>query len=533
LPPTSSHPAKHSSITYRYHEQTKHSYASVRIAARPLDWSNKPYPFKYYVSGEKIILPRGPAKPSADTLESLTCSRVGKARRALSMEDVATLLFFTGGVSRIKRYGRYVIPFRVTPATGALHSTEIYMAARGVEGLPEGLYHFDPGEFLLTTLRKGVYHGLIAEAVADEAVAKAQLIILLTSVGWRNAWKYGERSYRHWFWDGGAVVANAASVACAMGLEYRVYSGFADEAICKLLAIDGISEAPIALLTLGEHEPAEYTEPHKNLSVEVMAKAAPLLWKPAVLRLIEETHRATTLASPQNVERWRESVASVERRKSFIRGEPIPSPPPVARSLPLGETILIRGSTRRFARRDVGANQLYTILLHGFGPLYCDFLASPDYTLLYPFLIINSVDGLPSGAYRYDPQERRLYLLRKGEFREVAYYLCLEQELARDASAVIFIMMDLEEVFRKCGERGYRAAQLEGGIRLGRIYLAAYSLGLGATGLTFYDDDCVEFFAPASEGLEMSTTVALGHPAYKARPGEVYTPALKHPALTL
>jgi len=110
LPPISTHPVKHSSITYRYHEQTKHSYASVRVAARPLDWSNKPYPFKYYVSGEKIILPRVPATPSADTLESLTCSRGGKARRALSMEDVATLLFFTGGVSRIKRYGRYVIP---------------------------------------------------------------------------------------------------------------------------------------------------------------------------------------------------------------------------------------------------------------------------------------------------------------------------------------------------------------------------------------------------------------------------------------
>jgi nitroreductase len=91
-----------------------------------------------------------------------------------------------------------------------------------------------------------------------------------------------------------------------------------------------------------------------------------------------------------------------------------------------------------------------------------------------------------------------------------AGHLCFEQALGADASAVVFFMADLERVFRRFGNRGYRAAQLEAGILGGKMYLCAHSLGLGASGLTFYDDDVTDFFSPHSEGKGPMFVVALG-----------------------
>jgi hypothetical protein len=100
-------------------------------------------------------------------------------------------------------------------------------------------------------------------------------------------------------------------------------------------------------------------------------------------------------------------------------------------------------------------------------------------------------------------------------------YLSLGQPLFGDASVAFFLMTRLRDVLRSLGNRGYRAAQLEGGIVAGKIYLSAYSLGLGASGSTFYDDAVTEFFSPHSKEKSTMIAVGLGVPAYKARPGRV------------
>jgi nitroreductase len=110
--------------------------------------------------------------------------------------------------------------------------------------------------------------------------------------------------------------------------------------------------------------------------------------------------------------------------------------------------------------------------------------------------------------------------LKEGDFRSEAGYLGLEQELPADASVAVFFLADLEAIFRRFGNRGYRAIQLEAGIIGGKLYLAAYALHLGATGLTFYDDDVVTFFSPHAEGKSAVFLVALGK---SARRNEVST----------
>jgi len=89
----------------------------------------------------------------------------------------------------------------------------------------------------------------------------------------------------------------------------------------------------------------------------------------------------------------------------------------------------------------------------------------------------------------------------------------LEQELPADAAVDIFFLADLRPILERFGNRGYRAVQLEAGIIGGKLYLGAYAQGLGATGLTFYDDDVVGFFSPHAEGKSAIFLVAVGHSA--------------------
>ena len=115
-------------------------------------------------------------------------------------------------------------------------------------------------------------------------------------------------------------------------------------------------------------------------------------------------------------------------------------------------------------------------------------------------LTVHAVEGLPSGAYVYRRDRRSLELLKEGDFRQESAYLGLEQELPGDASANIFFLTHLEPVLQSLGNRGYRAAQLEASITGGKVYLAAYAQRLGASGLTFYDDDVTAFFSPHAPG---------------------------------
>ena len=125
--------------------------------------------------------------------------------------------------------------------------------------------------------------------------------------------------------------------------------------------------------------------------------------------------------------------------------------------------------------------------------------------LVTPFLIVNAVDGLAPGVY--GPELR---LIRAGDFRLQAGALALGQPLGAEAAANIYFLADLDRVFARFGERGYRVAQMAGGIAGGRVELSAVAQGFGATGLTFFDDEVTAFFEPASAGRQVMYLVAVG-----------------------
>jgi SagB-type dehydrogenase family enzyme len=232
-------------------------------------------------------------------------------------------------------------------------------------------------------------------------------------------------------------------------------------------------------------------------------------------------HAASSLSSPEEVASWRRAPpASAE---SDTRAELIPLKTLRDAEIPqrsIEQVILRRGSTRRFRRESIGFVQLSTILDRSTRGLPADFLNPFGARLNDLYLIVHAVDDLTAGAYFFNRERQGLELLKPGNFRHEAGYLGLGQQLPADASVSIFFLANLDSIFKRFGNRGYRAVQLEAGIIGGKIYLGAYAFELGATGLTFYDDDVVSFFSPHAQRKNAVFLMAVGK---RAKSSEIST----------
>lgn len=495
-----------------FHDRTAHSPASVRTSGHTLDWDIKPFPFKVYADLGPIPLPRGFEAPALDVLTALGPGSTLPAPR-LTLDTVAALLYFSAGVTRKKTYpGGGEVLFRAAASTGALFQTEAYLVAGDVDGLAAGLYHFCPGDFALRQLRAGDVRAAVAEAAASDAIARRAASVVLSAIFWRNTWKYRARAYRHLFWDSGTMLANLLATAAALGAGPRLFTGFVDVGVNRLLGLDPAHEAALEIVALGP-EGAPAVPPAAALPALAHA-VLPLSSAEVDYPSLREMHEASALPTPEAVAAWRQATAPPARSP---RGPltALPAPRQTA-GRALGDTIQHRGSTREFSRAALTADELSTTLWWATrGIDAADFPRG----LVDPYLIVNAVDGVPAGAYRYWPGPHALELITGGEHRRQSAYLCLEQALGGDAAAVLYFLAPLDAILRAHGNRGYRLANLEAGIVGGRAYLAAYGQRFGASGLTFYDGDVVRFFSPHAAGLDAIFVTALGRAAPRRERG--------------
>jgi SagB-type dehydrogenase family enzyme len=490
-----------------FHDSTAHSRLSVRSSGHALDWDIKPFPFKIYTDLTALSLPREFDAAPLDTLLAL-----GKAPSApvgpVGLATVAALLYFAAGVTKRKTYpGGGDVLFRAAPSTGALFQTEVYLVAGEVGDLEAGLYHFCPGDFALRRLRAGDVRGVLGEAAADPALAGRATTFILSAIYWRNTWKYQARGYRHLFWDSGTMLANLIATASALGAAPSVVTAFADDQVNALLGLDPDREAALELVALG---PQGASAPAISLD-PIAHPIMPLSSSEVDYPRLRAIHAASSLASAGAVRAWRAAVPPPPRRP---RGTLTALPEPrrtAGRSL--GETIQHRGSTRQFSREPISVAELSTVLWATARP----FEADVPSRLVDPYLVVNAVDGVTAGSYRYWPDEHALELLTAGDHRRQSAYLCLDQSLGGDAAAVLYFLAPLDALLRAFGNRGYRLANLEAGLMGGRAYLAAYAQRFGATGLTFYDDEVVRFFSPHAAGLDAIFVTALGRAAPAVR----------------
>jgi SagB-type dehydrogenase family enzyme len=565
-----------------YHEATKHSETSLMTSRHSLDFDNKPIPFKIYLELPSISLPGNFPTPevnalscisgmlsqrssnemkglmtttttrSMDTTSNTTAAAPTSSTPNFSIENLAEILFFSAGITRELKYpyGKYYM--RAASATGALYPIELYVICDDISpDLVAGVYHFSPPDFSLTQIRKGRYKRYLAtEATANnQDIANSAITIIFTSFAWRNAWKYQARSYRHWFWDSGVIAANLLATTHAMGLPTHIIMGFLDDKISQLLCLEDKREAAIAMAAIGRGHLKDSVTPSQQQSevdrilhmpipkIRALSKSGeinyPEIW---------ELNRASKLTTKQEIEEWMSNarrdrqMLSTTRHDSQEKGannhdnmivNPNALEEDIKNSRSLKETILWRGSSRRFARTDISFSALKTILYSSTRGVPIDIFREGN-SLIDIYFIANGVDGLTPGAYFYNRNTSATnaanYIEKIKEIassRNISGYLCLGQSLFSDASVVFFLMTDLQSVLRSLGNRGYRASQFEAGIIAGKIYLAAYALGLGASGSTFFDDAVTEFFSRHAGDKSCMIAVGAGTPAYKANPGRI------------
>jgi len=492
-----------------FHEFTKHSYTSVRTSPHYLDWDNRPSPYKIYPGAGSLALPRELALSGKPALEAAAAAADPRAKTALDVESLTRLLFSADGLTRRKRVAGEDYHFRAAASAGALYPIEIYLAAGEVDELEAGLYHFSPADLKLRGLRRGDWREALARAAAMRpSLKESRAVLIMSALFWRSAWKYRARAYRYCFWDAGTILANLLAAAAAEGIPAEVVTAFADAEVEQLLGVDGDREGVMCLVALGRSlEPCGASPVVEPLALESLPVSREEITYDDLVRI----HRESRLASAVEIARLHSATTPVVEPPAT--GEMFVFEPVAPReAMSLGETILRRGSTRVFAREAISGNELAAILaLSGVHPR-ADFPRLTD-----TYLIVNAVEGLVPGAYYYRRDSGAFELLKKGEFRAEAGYLCLEQPLGSDCAALMVFMAELERVLAALGNRGYRDAHLEAGILAGRAYLAAYALGRGATGLTFYDDDTTKFFEPHATGKSPLLMVALGVPLSRAR----------------
>ena len=506
---------------WAYHDATKHSYQSIRAKPHHLDWDNQPLPFKIYSNLPAIPLPQNLSSSGMPALTAIsTTPRAAPSEVRPNLQTLAEIFYFSAGITKRRNYAGGEMLFRAAACTGALYHIDLYLVCGDLEGLDAGVYHFSPQDFSLRQLRRGDYHSALLNASGEEpAIAKASCVIINASTFWRNAWKYQARAYRHCYWDNGTILANLLAASAARNISAKVVLGFVDATASQLLALDPQREAPLSLVALGRSSEKRIglSPPIEPLLFETVPLSKSEIEYPEMRRM----HEASSLQSGEEVAAWRrrEEANSKTIKEEGKREDRLFALHSVSdQELPkdsIEEVITRRGSTREFSRDSITFGELSSILDRATRGITTDFLDAGE-TLNDLYLIVHAVEGLPSGAYVFRRQERALELLKAGDFRPDAGYLGLRQEIPADCSVNIYLMADLPRVLECFGNRGYRAAQLEAAIMGGKMYLGAYAQRLGASGLTFFDDDVTEFFSPDAAGKSVMFLIAVGKSARRS-----------------
>ncbi|WP_331236200.1 SagB/ThcOx family dehydrogenase [Natronorarus salvus] len=506
-----------------YHERTNHSPESVREEGFELDFSNRPQPYKLYTDLPRVALSsvHVPIAPVLSAVSEAAADPLADAEqpspRALDHETLATLCYEANGVVKTVTADGRELAFRAASCTGKLYHVDLYLVCGDCGGLDAGVYHFDPRTFSFDVLREGDYRGVVAEAAGDyPPVVDAPATVVATSTWWRNAWKYRERTYRHAFWDSGTVLANLLAAAHALDRRAEVVTAFADDALSGLLGVDPEHEAPLAAVTIGHGEPAP-----KAIEVTPIDPATePLSERVVEYPLIPDAWRQSTLDGGNTVEEWRERCLEAGSIGTSVRtddedGDRVALDPVghgTASARPLHHTIVRRGSCREFSGEAVGRRKLGTVLDRATRGVPADWNRCEADGLRYNdvYALVAGVEGVPDGTYRFHPTEGELERLGEVD-RRTKTHLALDQTWAGAAHVNVYLMADVERIVERLGNRGYRLAQLEAGITLGRLYLATYAhRDLGGTGLTFYDCEVSDHLSPRDAGHVPTCLFAFG-----------------------
>jgi SagB-type dehydrogenase family enzyme len=363
----------------RYHDLTKHSYWSIRSSPHYLDWANKPSPFKIYPGIEPTPLPRSLVQTLARALEVVASTRLASSGEMTpDLSRLASILYYSAGVTKHKTYPGGELYFRAAACAGALYPTEVYVVCADIDGLNAGVYHFNPGDFALRSLREGDFRGVLARASgSDPSIVSAPVTLVFTSISWRSTWKYRDRAYRYHFWDNGMIAANVLAMAAAHELPAEVAMGFVEADVNRLIGVDGEQELALSLFALGHTDQLFPDCPAIEDLPEITFEVVPLSISPVDYPSIREAHAASSLMNPDEVNEWRQARPDSDELSpgALQAGMPALPGPSEVEAFPLApipyeelsaeaieDVIQRRGSTRRFVRKPMPFSDLSIVL---------------------------------------------------------------------------------------------------------------------------------------------------------------------------
>jgi SagB-type dehydrogenase family enzyme len=477
------------------------------------DWDIKPCLYKVYETVPPIPLTRDLPDTGRPALDAIAATGA-RAVDSHAVPDRALLgrlgMLTNGSLDRTwtTRDGR-VHDYRTAGGTGAQYHLEMYFVCTELADLRAGVYHYSAIDHSLRLLRSGDHRATLIEATGNEpSVAAAPVVLAMTSTFWRNAWRYRERAYRHTFWDAGTSLSHILAVAASAHVTTKLVFGYADPLVNALLGVEGVREATVALVALGDGRAGPPSAPpiqRLDLPTQRLSSAE------VTFHAITDMHLASSLALPAEAAHWR------ARRWSRPAPQPTgelthlrPLPDDRLDPRPVEQIILRRRSTRHYDTDiPIPFDAFSTLLERSTRGVASDAL-SPGAPLTDLYLIVHAVEGLTPGIYLHHPRLRAVELIRAGTFRDQAARIAASQQYAGDAHVNLYYLAHLPSILERYGNRGYRLAQLEGALHAGKLHLGTHALGLGAAGSTSFDDEVVEFFSPRAVDMDYMFVTVFG-----------------------
>jgi SagB-type dehydrogenase family enzyme len=484
-----------------YHERTKHHPERYAKGPQGLDWATQPNPFRSFSGAPRFRLPLTVADdtpPAAALFGAVTVPP-----RPLTPGTLSLFFELSLGLSARKEIAGSSWYLRVNPSSGNLHPTEAYAVLPALAGLPggAGVYHYAP---LQHALEQRARRSQTAEPDA------AGFYVGLTSIVWREAWKYGERAFRYCQHDVGHALAALRFAAAALGWRVRFVPEWDDAQIARLLGVDRVAD----------FADAETETPELIVQVFVnetptspIAPANPIMaleWFGLANRL-SDSHVAWPVIDHAIAATERLTIGA-KRSKADDSVPWLPPSPPVC-SQSAGQLIRQRRSAVAFDRvtsisRETLLAILDTTLPRASTP---PFDAWPFAARLHLILFVHRVTGLEPGLYlwlrsRSDADELRqsfreelkwetvadsapLDHLGRGDLRDFARTLSCDQGIAADGAFSLGMLARFDPTLRERGAAAYRELFWEAGIIGQTLYLAAEAAGVRGTGIGCYFDD--------------------------------------------
>jgi SagB-type dehydrogenase family enzyme len=513
-----------------------------------MDWATQPNPFRRYPEAELLRLPL--AKPGRQLPYWQLYALGDVSPEPLSLESISLFFRYALSVTAWKRFHATAWSLRANPSSGNLHPTEGYAVLPAIDRLGDApaVYHYAPKE-----------HGLERRAILDAKAwselcapfPEGSFLVGLSSVHWREAWKYGERAFRYCQHDAGHALATLRIAAAALGWGLVLLDGMGDSVIAALF---GLSRGD-------DYRAAEREEPELlALVTPGLPSTSPRLVSGLTADIIgaQWYGEANTLSPGHNVD-WPviDEVAQATRRSAsapitedfsgFPTYKELFGIPARQGRLTAEQAILGRRSAVAMDRFTAISQEAFFRTLARLMPTR-DGRSMPWDTIpwrprIHLGLFVHRVEGVPRGLYALarDPDKlaalkeatRRefrwerlptcpprlpLYLLQEGDCRALAATVSCGQHIAGDGAFSLGMIADYVHSLTTYGAAFYRNLFWEAGMVGQVLYLEAEEAGVRSTGIGCYFDDPVhQVFGIASREWQSFYHFTVGGPLEDTR----------------